>query len=253
MLRRVVFIVGDRFAIFRQGKDNVQLYSEYVDGLAGRGAAGEAPVTFYVPSQGLSDREVAVVLATASPANRAFLETSGALPGGRSGATHKHKGANVIITEPEARGPDHYTAKLHLDDDCAEMSDHVTGCHLQGMLLIEAARQLFIAVTERHYLADGERGGKYFVINSFDVRYKAFAFPLPTSLDYRVLTVERKARCSRFTAEIDVVQAGASVCEVKVDFAVFDAAPLTSTEVSKSALAVERELSRLTQALELPA
>ena len=125
------------------------------------------------------------------------------------------------------------------------MSDHVTKCHLQGILLIEAARQLFIAVTETYFLAPEERGSKYFVINTFDVKFKAFAFPVATDMFYEVKSMDINARSERFEADIDIIQAGTSVCSVAVNFTVFESVPLTNKEVQKSTIAVEKEVERL--------
>lgn len=54
---------------------------------------------------------------------------------------HKYKPENVCIDEPREVGEGRFTSCLVLDDRCAEISDHTTGQHIQGAVLIEASRQ----------------------------------------------------------------------------------------------------------------
>lgn len=63
-----------------------------------------------------------------------------------------------------------FESHLMLNDRCAEMSDHVTGQHLQGMILIEAARQMTLAVTEMYFIDSNDREK----ISDFRVRMRLF-------------------------------------------------------------------------------
>src|SRR5439155_12080056 len=115
---------------------------------------------------------------------RAFQRASGKL-------SHKHLPSNTLISHPyESDIADVYEASLLVDDACADMSDHVTGQHLQGMIFIEAARQMFLAVSECYHLRDQSDKTFYFVINSFNVSFHAFAFPVRTQIRYHVLRKE---------------------------------------------------------------
>jgi hypothetical protein len=44
-----------------------------------------------------------------------------------------------------------FEADVLVDDAGEHMSDHVSGQHLPGMVLIEAARQMILAVTEEFF------------------------------------------------------------------------------------------------------
>ncbi|MFC6521849.1 AfsA-related hotdog domain-containing protein [Undibacterium arcticum] len=123
----------------------------------------------------------------------------------------------MLITDPQHVGPKDYRMLLSVDDDCEIMSDHVSGHHLQGMVLIEAARQAFLAVTERFLLPD--TGKYYFAINKFDVTYLKFVFPLPTEIHFELLEADdsRSERLSA-SAKIAFYQAGERVCEVDVSY-----------------------------------
>lgn len=63
--------------------------------------------------------------------------------------THKHKTSNIMISDPQKIAKDRFNAHLMVDAQCAEMSDHITGRHIQGMVLIEAARQMMLACAEK--------------------------------------------------------------------------------------------------------
>jgi hypothetical protein len=91
--------------------------------------------------------------------------------------THKHKSANNMISTPELLGHGLYHSYLMLDDQCDEMSDHVTGQHLQGMLLIEAARQMTLAVTEKFYINELDRKNVAFVTNNLTTNFIGYVFP----------------------------------------------------------------------------
>ena len=67
---------------------------------------------------------------------------------------HKRKKENILITSPEKRDEDSYCARLILQDASELLCDHQTGQHIQGMVLIEAARQTIIATSEKFLLAE---------------------------------------------------------------------------------------------------
>lgn len=130
---------------------------------------------------------------------------------------HKWDRHNVLITDPRRTGLNEYSMLLSIDDACEIMSDHVTGHHVQGMVLIEAARQAFLAVTERFLLPKDEK--YYFAINKFDTSYHKFAFPLPTEICFNLNEIDRR-RDDRVSAKATVAfyQCGECVCEVAVEY-----------------------------------
>lgn len=96
--------------------------------------------------------------------------------------SHKHKSENALITLPRAAGPSQYISQMVIDRNCAEVSDHTTGSHIQGMVLTEAARQMILAVLESHLFEQHRRGTFYVVLDKLDAQFTRFAFPLPTSI-----------------------------------------------------------------------
>lgn len=163
-------------------------------------------------------------------------------------ACHKHRAENVLITEPLRSETDTFVSDLVLHARNELMQDHLTGEHIQGMVLAEACRQMFLAVTELHCLRDFSPGKRYFVINEMAIRYLAFAFPLPAQVRYRQLSL-RKERADRqaIEADIEVIQCDRVAASMRVAFVVFDAAAIGAREAQLARVAVEQCLSQLGQ------
>lgn len=91
---------------------------------------------------------------------------------------HKHHKKNATISKPVPRGHNSYESILLVDNASAEISDHITGQHMSGMVLLEAARQMMLAVIE-NVLAPKDAEEKYYVIlNGMNIDFAHFAFPL---------------------------------------------------------------------------
>ncbi|MBB4868223.1 acyl-CoA thioesterase FadM [Pseudomonas nitritireducens] len=132
------------------------------------------------------------------------------------------------------------------------MLDHLTGQHVQGMVLLEACRQMFLAVTEQFHLDDYESPKRYFVLNEMNVRYTAFAFPLPAQIRYRVLDKQRP-RPDRVDihAEMEVWQGEQPVTGVTVKFTVMDAEKLGKREAKLASRAVSTHVNTLRRRLNM--
>ncbi|WP_233420966.1 AfsA-related hotdog domain-containing protein [Xenorhabdus nematophila] len=65
--------------------------------------------------------------------------------------SHKRIPHNTIIGSTRKENENSFSLPLLIDERCELMSDHQTGQHIQGMILIEACRQTFIAVTEEFF------------------------------------------------------------------------------------------------------
>src|SRR3546814_4023102 len=103
------------------------------------------------------------------------------------------------------------------------MLDHLTGQHIQGMVLTEACRQMFLAVTEKYFLQDYRAKKRYFVIDTMTMRYNAFAFPLPAQITYKALSKNvQKSHKRSFHVDMEVMQCSKPECGMEAKFSVFD-------------------------------
>src|SRR5690606_12858101 len=153
---RILLVVGDKFASYVQGKEAITLsqlrglLSLSIPLLASQG------VTVLVPGQGLGDESVKQLLreATAS-ANLSSFDFSlwHSLPArAPMSLSHKHNPANTLISSPRRLAADVFESHLLIDEECELMHDHLSGQHVQGMVLIEATRQALLAVAEAYLL-----------------------------------------------------------------------------------------------------
>lgn len=163
---------------------------------------------------------------------------------GRS-VCHKHSSANQLISMPRKICEHIFEADILIDDRNEIMSDHLTGLHLQGMLLIEATRQMFIAVGETQYVHLGVPVGGYVVFNRLDTRFEQFSFPVPT-LIRQVVTKVEQPRDDRtiFSAHIKLFQEQGRVVETYVEYIVFEAAALKPKEEKLACSALEAVIAR---------
>jgi hypothetical protein len=93
---------------------------------------------------------------------------------------------NVMVTHPEAVSRHRFVSHLVVDENCAELSDHITGIHMQGTLFIEAARQMFMASSVR-YAQELSYQNHVYTLRRVQVGFKNFLYPLPVDM---ALTIE---------------------------------------------------------------
>lgn len=159
---------------------------------------------------------------------------------------HKHRPENILISIPELQYDGSYTADLYLHEHNELMLDHLTGQHIQGMVLTEACRQMFLAVTERYFLKDYPPTSRYFVINTMNIRFQKFAFPLPAQIRFHLID-KQQLKPDRFSihADIDVLQDEQVVAGMEVKFNVFDETSLIQREDKLAAEAVNNYIDQI--------
>lgn len=135
--------------------------------------------------------------------------------------THKRLSKNTMISNPQMMNENTYESLLMLDDRCAEMSDHVTGMHIQGMVLLEAARQMTMAVTEKYFLTKEQKNKMSFVTRSMEVDFKQFIFPLGVKIQYQIVKMRGIAPNQQFDVTIKFIQNGIVGTELRYGFSVF--------------------------------
>lgn len=236
---KLVLVVGDKFEAFTVGKGALTI-SVLRERLAAENPVAESAVSL-VPGQGLATSDIAEIRQLAERSARdhgidwSFWQLS-AQPADAK-LCHKVQAQNSLVSEPRRVAPDTFELDLLVDDDCEIMADHQTGQHLQGMLLVEAARQAFLAVTE-HYFVTARDIRYYFVINEMAVRFERFLFPVPATIRYRVLShdVSNPHRLA-FSATMEIEQVGTTAAQVDVAFTAFDESRLLKKESALAAAA----------------
>ncbi len=249
MNKRILLVVGDKFYPYVQGKDAIT--ASQLQGLLSLPVQflPSAERTLLVPGQGLGDDRVRDLLAAASTsANVQHFDFSlwHSLPRRASGAlTHKHREENVLISAPRQLAEHEYEMHLLIDERCELMSDHQSGQHVQGMILVEASRQMTIAVTESFLLPEGRESKDYaFVLNQMSVSYNNFTFPIGAIIRCRMVSQDvANPRRLSFVMDATVEQCGCCVASFTFSIAAMDRAVVGKKENMQSQRAQENYLA----------
>lgn len=145
--------------------------------------------------------------------------------------THKRYTYNSMISDPVKLYENNFLSFLMVDDNCAEMSDHSTGQHIQGMILIESARQMINAVAEKFLISPDISSLKGFVLNGIESNFKQYVFPLEATLCLELLNIKNGLN-GDFKADgaIKIFQNNVEMCSVDISFSVADKNILSAIE-----------------------
>ncbi len=217
---RHYIVVGDR--IKSQCSDNMFISVTAAEQMVTRLDRHEK-LTLHV-GQGITDEQ----LNTLYGFKAALSPTLNILPVDRrprasSTATHKLKNHNIAISAPCENGNGTYSASLMIDDANAELSDHLTGQHVSGMMVIEAARQMTIAVAEDYYVTPAAKGKVNFVTNKMDVTYMDFLLPIHTEILCIPIELRRSGASNfRFSCRLEFKQQGQCLVVLGFELSVID-------------------------------
>ena len=236
-----IVVVGDQFHQFANGK-NAITQSQFL-------ALSSLPDCYFrskmrlTLGQGVRHDEVSKIIETNGLAQKVDFTDLHRI-GLRAPGTHSHKRQihNTVIAKPERIGEDLYSCALLIDERCELMGDHQTGQHIQGMILIEAFRQSFLAVSEEFYPLEGTNK-TYFVINSMETSFSNFVFPLPAEVRINVIECDAKPYRVRLRMEMTVVQCGVPCADCKALFTVYPESVIAEKEKQLA----DEALSKVTQ------
>lgn len=247
-----VVLVGDRFEYFiAEGLGvGVAGFAEAV----GRGDYDGLPEPVQVIlGQGLDAAAVAAAEAAVAArglGGRLLLDPLDLPVPVEMGAVHKHDARNVLVADFEFDGQDTVSASVHLHNDNELVQDHQSGPHLQGMVLIEAARQMFLAVCELEYLRPWPDRRFSFLLTRVDTRFDRPVFPLPIRMEMAVHRADTEdLNRMWFDLETRFLQGGREAAATTVAAAVrplerFRPVELRTAQAAITALAEARPLAR---------
>ncbi|MFF2085189.1 AfsA-related hotdog domain-containing protein [Nocardia sp. NPDC058176] len=157
---------------------------------------------------------------------------------------HKYQDSNVLLAGLVREDENLFRADLRLDGDNELLLDHQTGEHVQGIVVIEAVRQLFLAAFELEYGVRRPQEHFYIVWNNVDLKFGSFLFPLPATLHAQLtpVSVDDPGKL-QFLIETEVRQFGKPVASSRIEFAALPNERISQIERAKAAKAVDAYLA----------
>ncbi|WP_236246665.1 AfsA-related hotdog domain-containing protein [Streptomyces sp. CC210A] len=229
-------VVGDRFADFAAavGADSFTALVRALD--AGDLDHVHGPV-HVVAGQGIGDYEadhLRDAIERRGLTGRVVVRHTAAAPARRHDL-HKAREDNVLVAGLTRIDDETYEAQLRVHDHNELLVDVQDRVHVQGMVAIEAARQMFLAVTERYYTSRWPQQRYYIVLNSLNTSFTNFLFPVAATLRLTVTRADltEPSRLA-FGVTVQVEQAGRVAARVDADFAAFAPGLLEDKELRRA-------------------
>lgn len=248
MMELKIVIIGNRLTEFANN-ENILTYEQFNYLLKIESKLSESQNKYKIHlGQGLSDLQIESIcnqIQKKELKNRfKFFEGFHNISRASRLLTHKHKIENSMISEPEKISELEFKSYLMLDDSCAEMSDHLTGQHIQGMVLIEASRQMINSISEKYLITKNITKKKGFVLNFLNSEFYEYVFPLDVELIFRLEKI-RNGLDGNFKAEasVQIIQNNKPMMTVEIGFSVMEKTTLINIESQMAKLAVKQKIN----------
>lgn len=220
-----LFILGDRIKSHIE-HDSVISASDFLATSHHQETAPYTKVKNVHIGQGLTDQQRSKLLNLVNQDNMCekflgenYLQTKKA----STEMTHKNIPSNILIADPIKLDHNHFISALLIDDHCNEMSDHLTGQHIQAMVLIEAARQMNTAVAKKYLIPTDKKNQISLVLHKLESDFKHYVYPLATDIHCKIGKLRNTPTGDyRALANISFIQGGIKRAEMSLDYAVFN-------------------------------
>jgi hypothetical protein len=234
MLHKTLLIVSDKFHDFATRKDVITISELYNLLSSNNVSIPYSKKILLIPGQGFSEKQIEDILRLSSTTkNIASFDFSlwRNIPKRASTQlTHKQKKENILVSEPKRQSESIFNMNVLIDENCEMMRDHQTGLHIQGMLLVEAARQAYLATMEKFYIENSTEKN-YFIFNKLNVGYNKFSFPLPSSIRLTNQKVDfSNAKRQHTITQIELIQCNEVSATVFMDVTIMPGTRVSTME-----------------------
>tara|TARA_R110002072_G_scaffold238329_1_gene395690 strand:- start:26467 stop:27210 length:744 start_codon:yes stop_codon:yes gene_type:complete len=226
-MSRRTLIVGDQFSEFCTEDSTITLcqFQNRVD-------SNDVDGQEFIVGQGIKHDEVARLSEPVDNQGHSIIPRQ---PLAQMALTHKHEEKNVLISEPVKQHARLFTLEMMLNDESDRLVDHVTGKHIGGMVLVEAARQASIACSEIALEIDTKEVKQGFIWKSMNVEFKRFVFPAPTDIKVEIIIHEDSTDDKTvMSTVVTFIQNAKELCTITNDFDVTASSFISKVE-SRSA------------------
>ncbi|WP_410595024.1 AfsA-related hotdog domain-containing protein [Amycolatopsis sp. lyj-23] len=219
--RRDVVVVADRFAQFARG-DRVFTLSGLLALLDSGGLAASDGHWIVHFGQGIDATDGDLLEAACDKSEGAVRLADPAAfrqPWAPPVVVHKSRPENVLLAGVHSPLPRHCRAELRIHRDNELVLDHHTGEHVQGIVIVEAMRQICIAQFEtaiRPGLPPARYAG---VWKRIDLSFEDFLFPLPATVESLIVESDLGRETNlKFRATTSVRQQGRTVATAVIEY-----------------------------------
>lgn len=206
-----MLILGEIFSVYAKATNSLLVEDFLIQGEKDKS---------YIIGQGLSLSEYHQVLDVCAKQNIELLDIVNYSNSASLITTHKHNHENVLISKPNKLEENIYLSELIVFQNNELIIDHQTGLHVQGMVLIEAIRQMFIAVVEKFF---SEEKKSYVVFNDLKVEFHHFVFPFKIEIKQEIInTINKRGGAVLYESKFEISQLGKTVLLAYTSYTVYD-------------------------------
>lgn len=223
---KITYVVGEMFSNCDQ-LDNFVCFENWYQSLC-ENHIGDI---VYLPGQGLTLSQRDLVTATCKKDYARILIND--LPLANKMLSHKQNNVNTLITKPVKINDNVYIADLIIQHNNELTLDHTTGIHIQGMIFLEATRQMASAVTELYM----EKEKRSFAMSNIYANYQSFAFPIETKISFKISPTEKE---DDYVVELSFYQSDKLVVKTGGRFSSVDKNELSNKEMRLASLFMTR-------------
>lgn len=153
---------------------------------------------------------------------------------------HKNRRENVLLADLRKTGENSFKASLRIHGENELLLDHQTAEHVQGMVMVEATRQMFLGIFEVGYRHRWPLRNYYVVWNSVRLTFENFLFPLPAEVactvrESNISDVEKL----EFQITVELHQSGRRIACGEIGFTSFEVGRIAPIERRRAVKALE--------------
>jgi len=156
---------------------------------------------------------------------------------------HKQRPENVLLAGLRIPSEAYCAAELRIHRDNELTLDHYTGHHVQGMVIVEAMRQICIAQFEAGYHPRLRHGGYAGVWKRLNLSFEGFLFPVRATVESEITHADLSRDDSvKFRATTSVRQNGDVAASAEIEYSMIKQSRIDALERRKAEEAAGREL-----------
>jgi hypothetical protein len=157
--------------------------------------------------------------------------------------THKYNSDNILVTEPIDIGNSIYESKLIIQDNNELMLDHTTGYHIQGMIFLEATRQMATTIVDKLFNTEDQ----YYLMHEIKANYFKIAYPIETTIQLELIEKEAEGAKQVFAVYLNFFQNGKKVVNTSGSFTSTDKEKFAANEEYYAGVTAKKIISKFYQ------